>query len=94
MVSDLGSIIVHYEKDRVNVSLYDSEGKLVDFREFSGRRGVTLDFSDVEEVRITPYSFTEGLMVVLKGVKKFKVLEAEEVEEAPGAEGGEVEEQE
>jgi len=93
-VSGLESVIVHYEKDCVKVSFYGSLGKLINFREFSGKRRVTLDFSGVEEVRITPYSFTEGLMVVLKGVKEFKVLEAEEVEEAPGAEGGEVEEQE
>lgn len=93
-MSDLESIVIHYERDCVKVSFYDSVGKLVDSKEFSGGRRITLDFSDVEEVRITPYSFTEGLMVVLKGVKKFKVLEAEEVEEAPGVEGGEVEEQE
>ncbi len=86
--------MIHYERSGVKVSFYDSVGKLIDFREFSGGRRITLDFSNVEEVRITPYSFTEGLMVVLKGVKGFKVLEAEEIEEAPGAEGREVEEQE
>lgn len=86
--------MIHYERSGVEVSFYDSVGKLVDFREFSGERRITLDFSSVEEVRITPYSFTEGLMVVLKGVKEFKVLEAEEIEETPGAESREVEEQE
>ncbi|MEM0026119.1 MAG: hypothetical protein QXV93_02440 [Zestosphaera sp.] len=88
------SIVIHYEKDRVKVSIYDSVGKLVNFREFSGGRRITLDFSNVEEVRVTPYSFAEGLMVTLKGVKEFKVLEAEEVEEVSGVEGGEIEEQE
>ncbi|MEO3993776.1 MAG: hypothetical protein QN229_05700 [Desulfurococcaceae archaeon TW002] len=88
------SVVIHYERDGFKVSFYDSLGKLVDFKEFSGRRRITLDFSNIEEVRITPYSLTEGLMIVLKGVKEFKVLEVGEVEEALGVEGGEVEEQE
>lgn len=86
--------MIHYERDGFKVSFYDSVGRLVDSREFSRRRRITLDFSNVEEVRITPYSLAEGLMIVLKGVKEFKVLEVGGVEEVPGVEGGEVEEQE
>ncbi|MFN3268005.1 MAG: hypothetical protein ACK416_01970 [Zestosphaera sp.] len=88
------SVVIHYERDSFKVSFYDSVGKLVDSREFLRGRRITLDFSNVEEVRITPYSLAEGLMIVLKGVKEFKVLEVGGVEEAPGVEGGEIEEQE
>lgn len=86
--------MIHYDKGSFKISFYDSVGKLIDFKEFLSKRGITLDFSNVEEVRLTPYSFTEGLMIVLKGIKGFKVLEAEEVEEAPGVEDGKIEEQE
>ncbi len=86
--------VVHLSKEGARVSIYDLEGKLSEVQDFRGGRRVVLDFGKVEEVRVTPYTFEEGFMIVIKGFKEFKALEVGRVEEAPATEDGKVEEPE
>ncbi|MEM2021097.1 MAG: hypothetical protein QXP80_02580 [Zestosphaera sp.] len=86
--------VVHVSKEGARVSIYDCEGKLNEVRDFSEGRRVVLDFDKVDEVRVAPYTFEEGFMIVIKGFKVFKALEVGRVEEAPATEDGKVEEPE
>ncbi|MEM0014884.1 MAG: hypothetical protein QXX81_07075 [Zestosphaera sp.] len=88
------TVVIHVDKDGAKVGFYDEEGKLRDSADLRSGRRIVLDFRGVNEVRVTPYSFSEGVVVVIKDFKEFKTMEVGGVEEAAGVEGGEVEEPE
>lgn len=88
------TVVIHLNREGVKASFYDDEGKLSKSIDLEPRRRVVLDFRGVDEVRVTSYSFSEGVMVVIKDFREFKTLEVRGVEEAPRVEGGEVEEPE
>jgi len=84
----VGTALIHVVGKDLLIQVYDDLGKNVYVK--SGR--LDLSFSEVGEVRITPYVFKNGVMVVVSKFKDMKVREVEEVEEIPSAEGREIEE--
>lgn len=88
------TVVIHLSREGVKAGFYDDEGKLSKSIDLDPRQRIVLDFRGVEEVRVTPYSFSEGVMIVIKDFKEFKTLEVGGVEEAPRVESGEVEEPE
>ncbi len=84
----MSTALIHIVGKDVLIQVYDELGRNVYVK--SGK--LDLSFTEVKGVRITPYVFKNGVMVVVSGFKDMKIREVGEVEEVPSLEGGEVEE--